>query len=168
MWLGLDTATDQASVALGIPGAVALLEENIQGARRHAAALLPSIETLLERAGATLDDVEGIALSDGPGSFTGLRVGAALAKALVQARRLPLWTVSSLMVRAAGVSQSNGLIIAVGNALRGDVYSAGYRFTPTEIVTVLAPAVRRAEELRGSSLRPDVIVGEAPPAVLEE
>ena len=139
MRLALETATDRASVALGTPGTLALLEENIQGARRHAAALLPSIETLLGRAGATLDDVRGVALSDGPGSFTGLRVGAALVKALARARRLPFWTAPSLMVRAAGVAEPDQLVVAIGNALRGEVYSAGYRFTSTEIVTELIP-----------------------------
>jgi tRNA threonylcarbamoyladenosine biosynthesis protein TsaB len=168
MWVALDTATDRASVALGTPGTVALLEENIQGARRHAAALLPSIEALLGRAGATLDDVRGVALSDGPGSFTGLRVGAALVKALARARRLPFWTAPSLMVRAAGVAEPNQLVVAIGNALRGEVYSAGYRFTPTEIVTELIPSVRRPGELMGSAIAPDRVVGEAAPAVLEQ
>src|SRR6476659_5309185 len=74
MFLALDTATDRASLALGLPGADPL-EEGIGGARRHAAALLPAVQRLLQRAGASLDDVRGIALSDGPGSFTGLRVG---------------------------------------------------------------------------------------------
>ena len=103
MWLALDTATDRASVALGVAGAVPM-EENISGARRHAASLLPALQGLLRLAGASLDDLEGIALSDGPGSFTGLRVGASVAKALVHARGVPLWTAPSLMVRAAGVT----------------------------------------------------------------
>jgi tRNA threonylcarbamoyladenosine biosynthesis protein TsaB len=167
MWLALDTATDRASVALGVPGAGDALEETIGGARRHAAGLLPTIESLLRRAGATLDDLRGVALSDGPGSFTGLRVGAALAKALVRTRRLPLWTAPSLLVRAAGVAESNRLVLAIANALRGELYSAAYRFTPTEIIAELTPSVRRLEDLIGSSLLPDVVVGEAPTALLQ-
>ena len=147
MWLALDTATDQVSVAVGRPGAASsALEENLAGARRHAGALLPMVQALLRRAGATLDDLEGIILSDGPGSFTGLRVGASVAKALVHARRLPLWTAPSLLVRAA------------------------YSFSSDEIRTELIPSVRHPEELAGSGPRPDVVVGEAPPearAVLE-
>ena len=167
MWLALDTATDLVSVALGRPGqATSALEENLAGARRHAAALLPMVQSLLNRAGATLDDVEGIVLSDGPGSFTGLRVGASVAKAVVHARRLPLWTAPSLQVRAAGVAREGALVLAVSNALRGELYAAAYRFGPREITTELIPSVRRPEELAAGSFQPDRAVGEAPPEAL--
>ena len=165
MWLAMDTATDRASVALGVPGE-SPIEESIGGARRHAAELLPAVQRLLHQAGASLDDLRGVALSDGPGSFTGLRVGAAVAKALVYARKIPLWTAPSLLVRAAGVASHNGLVLSVANALRGEVYAAAYRFSPGEIQTELIPSVRRPEELVSSTLRPDIIVGEASPEVL--
>lgn len=165
MWLALDTATDRASVALGVAGAVPL-EENISGARRHAASLLPALQGLLRLAGASLDDLEGIALSDGPGSFTGLRVGAAVAKALVHTRRVPLWTAPSLMVRAAGVARGDGLVLAVANALRGEVYAAAYRFFSDRVETELAPSVRRPAELVGSGLEPTLVVGEAPAEIV--
>src|SRR3954470_3004889 len=165
MWLALDTATDRASIAIGVPGS-ARAEEHIIGTRRHAASLLPAVETLLHRAGASLDDLEGIALSDGPGSFTGLRVGASVAKALVLARGVQLWTAPSLMVRAAGVMGGEGLVLAVANALRGDLYAAAYRFYPHRVSTELAPSVRRPAELMGSGIQPAVIVGEAPAEIL--
>ncbi len=172
MWLALDTATDQVSVAVGRAGAASTaLEENLLGARRHAGALLPMVQALLRRAGATLDDLEGIVLSDGPGSFTGLRVGASVAKALVHARRLPLWTAPSLMVRAAGFARDGARVVAVSNALRGEVYAAAYAFSAAEIRTELIPSVRRPEELAESGFRPDLVVGEAPPqarAILEQ
>jgi tRNA threonylcarbamoyladenosine biosynthesis protein TsaB len=165
MWLALDTATDRASVALGVIGAVAI-EETIGGARRHAASLIPAIQSLLQRAGASLDDLEGIVLSDGPGSFTGLRVGASVAKALVQARGLQLWTAPSLLVRAAGVAHGSEVILAVTNALRGEVYAAAYRIQPQGILTDLTPSVRRPEDLVRSGLQPGVVVGEAPAEIL--
>jgi tRNA threonylcarbamoyladenosine biosynthesis protein TsaB len=165
MFLALDTATEQASLALGIPGA-SPLEETIGGARRHAAALLPAVQSLLQRAGASLDDLRGIALSDGPGSFTGLRVGAAVAKALVHARSLPLWTAPSLLVRAAGVARGNELVLAVASALRGEVYAAAYRFLPEGIQAELIPSVRRPEALVNSALQPAAIVGEAPSEIV--
>src|SRR6266550_862203 len=127
MRLALETATDRASVALGTSAADAL-ERELAGARRQAAGLLPMIDAVLREAGATLDDVTALALSDGPGSFTGLRVGAAVAKALVQARGLPLWTAPSLMARAWGVARPGRTVLAVANALRGDLYAAAYRF----------------------------------------
>lgn len=167
MLLAIDTATDQASVALGVPGSEPL-EENIVGARRHAAVLLPMIQSLLVRAGASLNDVRGIVLSDGPGSFTGLRVGASAAKALVQARNLPLWVAPSLQVRAAGVAKDGSVILAVSSALRGEIYAAVYRFLPDRIDTELIPSVRRPEDLTAGALRPDAVVGEAPPDILSD
>jgi tRNA threonylcarbamoyladenosine biosynthesis protein TsaB len=189
MWLAIDTATDRASVALGAAGApgAAALEENLTGARRHAAQLLPMVEALLQRAGATLDDLTGIALSDGPGSFTGLRVGAAFAKALVRVRGLPLWVAPSLLVRAAGVvpnggvsnggsngvvsnggssSSNSGVVVAVANALRGELFAAAYRFDAPAIVTELPPSVWRPEALVQSELRPELVVGELPPDMM--
>jgi tRNA threonylcarbamoyladenosine biosynthesis protein TsaB len=165
MLLAMDTATDQASVALGVPGAEPL-EENVRGARRHAAALLPMIQNLLRRAGAGLDDVTGIVLSDGPGSFTGLRVGASVAKALVHTRGLPLWVAPSLLVRAAGVAQDDGVVLALASALRGEVYAGAYRFSEDGVHTELIPSVRRPEELMQSPLKPSVVVGEAPSDIL--
>ena len=166
MLLAIDTATDVASVALGQPGGEEPLEENLLGARRHAAALIPMVESLLRRAGASLDDVRGIALSDGPGSFTGLRVGAAMAKALVHARGLPLWVAPSLLVRAAGVAQDDQLVLAISSALRGEVYAAAYRFVGNRVHPELAPSVRTADQLMGLSVQPEILVGDAPEDIL--
>ena len=170
MLLAIETATDRASVAIGLPGAEPL-EENLAGARRHATALLPMIQDLLRRAGASLEDVSGIVLSDGPGSFTGLRVGASVAKALVHARGLPLWVAPSLLVRAAGVARGDAVVLAVAGALRGELYAAAYRFLPERIQVELAPSVRHPDQLVHGGFTPAVVVGEAPAdiiAVLEE
>jgi tRNA threonylcarbamoyladenosine biosynthesis protein TsaB len=166
MWLAIETATGRASVAVGrsVHDAV---EESLAGARQHAAGLLPMIGVALDRAGITLEDLTGLALSDGPGSFTGLRVGASVAKALVQARGLPLWTAPSLMVRASGVAREGDTVLAVADALRGEVYAAAYRFDPEEIVTLLAPSVYRPEMLLAAAPRPSVLAGEAPAAAGE-
>ena len=167
MLLAIDTATDVASVALGeAGGGTETVEENVLGARRHAAALVPMVERLLRGAGASLDDVRGIALSDGPGSFTGLRVGAAMVKALVHARQLPLSVAPSLLVRAAGVARNDQLVLAISSALRGELYAAAYRFVDARIHTELAPSVRTLDELTALSVRPEIVVGEAPEDML--
>ena len=166
MWLALETATERASVAVGLSAADAV-EETLAGARRHAAGLLPMIAAALDRAGVTLDELTGLALSDGPGSFTGLRVGASVAKALVHARGLPLWTAPSLMVRASGVAREGDTVLAVADALRGEVYAAAYRFEPEEVVTLLAPSVYRPEMLVEVAPRPAVVVGQASPQAAE-
>jgi tRNA threonylcarbamoyladenosine biosynthesis protein TsaB len=161
MWLAIDTATDQASVALGHSREDAL-EENLTGARRHAAALVPMIDRLLRRRKATLTQLTGLALSDGPGSFTGLRVGAAAMKALAQARGLPLWIAPSLQVRAVGHGRPGQLVLSLAHALRGEVYVAAYRFLADRIVTELEPLVSRPEALAAVTPRPDLLVGDAP------
>jgi tRNA threonylcarbamoyladenosine biosynthesis protein TsaB len=170
MWLALETATDRASVAVGEAAGDAV-EESLSGARRHAGALLPMIETVLRRRGVTLDQLSGVVVSDGPGSFTGLRVGATVGKALAHARGLPLWAAPSLIVRAAGVAGAGQrLVLAVSDALRGEVYAAAARFPPGRVVVELTPGVWRPEALAGLGLAPDALVGEAPPdavAVLE-
>jgi tRNA threonylcarbamoyladenosine biosynthesis protein TsaB len=159
MRLALETATDRASVALGTTSADAVVRE-IAGARRQAAELLPMIDAVLRQAGARLSDLRGIVLSDGPGSFTGLRVGAAVAKALVQARGLPLWIAPSLMVRAAGVARPGATVLAVADALRGELYAAVYRFDADAVRTLLQPSVHRPDDLAAAAMSPDVIVGE--------
>jgi tRNA threonylcarbamoyladenosine biosynthesis protein TsaB len=139
------------------------VEESMVGARRHAAALLPMLARALARRGVTLDDVGALALSDGPGSFTGLRVGAAVAKALVQARGLPLYVAPSLMVRAAGAAPADGtLVLAVSDALRGELYAGAFRFEPDRVETELAPGVRHPEELAELLPRPAHLVGDLP------
>ncbi len=163
MLLALETATDRASVAVGRSENEAV-ETNMAGARRHAASLLPMVSAALAEAGATLDDLTAVVVSDGPGSFTGLRVGAAVAKALVQARGLALWTAPSLLVRAAGAGSREGTVLAVSDALRGEIYAAAYRFAGGSIVTELAPTVCRPEELAGRIACPTFIVGDVPAA----
>jgi tRNA threonylcarbamoyladenosine biosynthesis protein TsaB len=151
-------------VAVGATSADAV-EESVPGARRHAGALLPMIQRALARRGVGLDRVGALALSDGPGSFTGLRVGAAVAKALVRSRGLPLYVAPSLMVRAAGVAPEDGsLVLALSDALRGEVYAGAFRFEPGRVTVALAPAVRRPGELATLLPPPAHLVGDVPPA----
>ena len=166
MWLAVDTATDRASAALGT-GASDALEEEMEGARRHAAALVPMLSRLLARRGVTLDAVTGLALADGPGSFTGLRVGAAMMKAFARSRRLPLWTAPSLLVRAAGLAEEGRLVLAVADALRGDVYAGLYRFHAGRVETLLPAAVRRPGELVATAPVPDLLVGDGPTPIVQ-
>ncbi len=163
MWLALDTATDRASIALGGPDGVAA-EAEIVGARRHAAGLLPALERALEGIGATSAHIEGIVLADGPGSFTGLRVGASVAKAFLRVRQMPLWTAPSLLGAARGAAATPGeTVAAVSDALRGEIFAGAWRFHPGEVECVLPPGVLTPAEFRqrlGHSVR---ITGTAAP-----
>ncbi|HEY8259057.1 MAG TPA: tRNA (adenosine(37)-N6)-threonylcarbamoyltransferase complex dimerization subunit type 1 TsaB [Gemmatimonadales bacterium] len=161
MLLALETATDRASVAVGRSEQDAA-ETSMIGARRHAASLLSMVSAVLGQAGTTLDAVTAVVVSDGPGSFTGLRVGASMAKALVRARGLSLWTAPSLMVRAAAHARADHVVLAVSDALRGEIYAAAYRFTRSGVVTVMAPTVCRPGEIPNRLEPPAVIVGDVP------
>lgn len=165
--LALDTSTDRLSVALGRPGRPAL-ERTLVGARQHAAALLPLLTGLLDEAGISLADVEHMAIADGPGGFTGLRVGAALVKALAKtAPALRVSTASTLMVRAAGVAPAGGArVLVVTSALRGELYAASYHMTlPARVETTMAPRLATAELLHGE--QPDLLVADAPEKVVD-
>ena len=167
MWLALETATDRASIAVGRTAADAV-EESLTGARRHAGALLPMIQAALRRRGIGLDAITGLIVSDGPGSFTGLRVGATAAKALARARGLPLRTAPSLLARAAGVAgRPASLVLAVSDALRGEVYAGAFRLGERSVVTELKPRVWRPDSLAALGLGPDVLVGDVPTAARE-
>ncbi len=163
MWLAIDTATDRASLALGRSGEV-VARETIVGARNHAGGLLPILAQSLAKAGMAQEEIEGIALADGPGSFTGLRVGASLAKAVVRVRSVPLWTAPSLLVCAAAV-KSDGVVLSVSNALRGELFAAAYRFHPGRVETILAPTVITPKDLSGRVPSPASIVGPAAPTL---
>jgi tRNA threonylcarbamoyladenosine biosynthesis protein TsaB len=165
MRLAIETATDRASVAIGTSSADAV-ERGIVGARRHAAELLPAIDALLRDAGIGLAAITGLAVSDGPGSFTGLRVGVAVAKALARTRALPVWAAPSLLVRASGVARPGETVLAVANALRGELYAAAFGFHVDRIEALLPPSVYRPEDLLGRGLRPTRLVGEAPPLLV--
>lgn len=163
MWLALDTATDRASLALGGPAGL-VAEGEIIGARRHAAGLLPALDRLLAEARATAMDLEAVILADGPGSFTGLRVAATVAKALVRARPMPLWVAPSLLGVARGAGAPDGqLVVAVSDALRGEVFAGGWRFGPARVECVLAPTVLTPQALRARIGGEALIVGSAAP-----
>jgi tRNA threonylcarbamoyladenosine biosynthesis protein TsaB len=143
--LGLDTAT-AATVAgvLDAAGAVTEVRDDPEpGARpAHAARLLGAAEAALERAGVGWEEVERLAVGLGPGSFTGLRIGIATARALAQARGLPVVGVSSLEALARGAGET-GLVVAVLDARRGEAFAAAWR----DAAPALAPAALPPEAL---------------------
>lgn len=148
MWLALDTSGDAASVAVGNAGAAPRAEEALHGARRHAGALVPMIDRALAEVKLGPAELEGILLADGPGSFTGLRVAASVAKGISTTHGIPLRTASSLLVLAAGaLPRESGPLLAVSDALRGELYAAVYEFTEKGVTTRLAPTVLAPETL---------------------
>jgi tRNA threonylcarbamoyladenosine biosynthesis protein TsaB len=125
--VGLDTATS-ATVA-GVLRGDALFEvrdDPAPGARpAHAARLLAAAEEALAAAGVGWEQVDRLAVGVGPGSFTGLRIGIATARAVAQARGLPLVGVSSLEALARGAEAP--VVLAVLDARRGEAFAAAWQ-----------------------------------------
>jgi tRNA threonylcarbamoyladenosine biosynthesis protein TsaB len=127
--VGVDTATDQAVVGATADGEVvreASIDPGPDGRPRHSQVLLAEIERAVEAAGGW-SRIDRIAVGIGPGSFTGLRIGIATARALAQARDLPLAPVGSLAALARGMSEAGagqGLALPVFDARRSEVFAA--------------------------------------------
>ena len=124
--LGFDTSTAATSAAVLLPDGE-LVESAPPPARlaerpAHATELMPAIDDVMERAGTRFADLEAVAVGLGPGTFTGLRIGVATARALAKANDLPLRGVSSLAALAAGMP--DGLRLPLIDAKRGEVYAA--------------------------------------------
>src|SRR5258705_12749675 len=157
-WLAIDTATDVASVAVGSAEHVAAAC-SVRGARQHAAQIVPLIQQVLAIAKLQLAQITGVIVGDGPGSFTGLRVGWAAAKGLAQERHLPLIAIPSLLgaAHAAGAET----VAACYDALRGEVFGAMYRFQDGQVQTLVAPDVFTIPTLAERAGRvPDLAVGD--------
>jgi tRNA threonylcarbamoyladenosine biosynthesis protein TsaB len=161
--LALDTATDVAGIAVGRDRQV-LVDLSLPG-RRHAAALLPGVIGALQIVGATLADVTRVLCSDGPGSFTGLRIGFATVQGIVRGNdAVSVGTLPSLLATAWAAAPWAGArrVGVVYDALRGDVFAAVYEFRPDGVTTLLAPGLFPLEEMmRRSRGRPDIVVGDA-------
>jgi tRNA threonylcarbamoyladenosine biosynthesis protein TsaB len=149
--LALDTATRATTVALsGVGEVVYTARDDPPGGERpgHATRLLPLTAAVLDRAGIGWGGVDRIAVGVGPGTFTGLRIGIATARALARARNIPLVGVSTLQSLAlagprgrvalsgpdAGALPSRLLdaVVAVIDARRGEVFAAGWRIDEVE------------------------------------
>ena len=127
--LNIETATKNCSVALAKEGKTIICKEIAEEGYSHAERLHVFIEAIIKEAGIALKDLSAIAVSQGPGSYTGLRIGVSAAKGLCYALDIPLIAVDTLQALAAQVTISSGLIIPMIDARRMEVYSA--IFSPT-------------------------------------
>ncbi len=124
--LGIETSTMTGSVAL-MDEERLIAEYTLNLRETHTSRLMPAIDRILKDASLTLKDLDGIAVSLGPGSFTGLRIGIATAKGLAQGLNIPIVGIPTLDGLAFNLFHCKDLICPILDARKGEVYCALYR-----------------------------------------
>ncbi|WP_369048189.1 tRNA (adenosine(37)-N6)-threonylcarbamoyltransferase complex dimerization subunit type 1 TsaB [Tenacibaculum sp. UWU-22] len=124
--LNIETATKNCSVSLAKNGTILALKELNNGNYSHAEMLHPFMVAVLKEANVNPSDITAVAVSKGPGSYTGLRIGVSAAKGLCFAFGVPLISIETLTALAHKIIPDDGIIIPMIDARRMEVYSAIY------------------------------------------
>ena len=161
IWLGIDTANTPLSVAIVKDGTI-LAEMNSSMAVNHSLRAMPVIEELFATVKLQPKDIDSIAVSEGPGSYTGVRIGVTIAKTLAWTLKKPLYGVSSLQVLAANALYFDGLICPIVDARRNNVYAGVYEFVNGGVTAIAEDghfAIEDLLEVLAGKGRPVLFVG---------
>jgi tRNA threonylcarbamoyladenosine biosynthesis protein TsaB len=152
----MDTSTSAASACVlradGEVFEIAPPPARLQDPPAHASELMPALADVMARAEVGWGDLDAIAVGVGPGTFTGLRIGLATARALASANGLPLRRVSSLAALAAGIEAP--LRLPLVDARRGELFGALYEGSERLWAPFAAPPEELVERLRDGGFRP--------------
>lgn len=146
MILAIDSSSLVASVSL-IDDTTIIAEYTINLKKTHSQTLLPMIDEIVSMTGIDKKEIEAIAVTDGPGSFTGLRIGAATAKGLAFALNIPIIGVSTIEAMAYNFNHCNKLICPIMDARRNQVYTGIYECQNEELTELLPPCAISVHEL---------------------
>ena len=144
--LSIDTTANTATCALTRDGRMLSLYTAC-GTLTHSETMLPMIETMMKNVNLTLSDVDAFAVSEGPGSFTGVRIGVSLIKGLAFDKNKPCIGVSTLDALAKNCEQLGGYVVPVMDARRNQVYTAIYRDGERLTEDALIPLSELSEKL---------------------
>lgn len=161
--LAIDTATLVSSVAIATPDTL-VAEITIQTRKTHSERLMPHIATLLSMAEVPQSSLKAVAVSIGPGSFTGLRIGLATAKALAYALTIPLIGVPTLAALAFSCPAPGCILAPMLDAQKGNVYLGMYEWQAGAVVELESPQViafAAAQAKLAQMGRPVLLLGEA-------
>lgn len=131
--LALDSTAKTASAAI-LDGERALSVLSLDNGNTHSESLLPMAEEVLRRSAVSLDEIDLFAVTAGPGSFTGVRIGVSVVKGLAFGRERPCVGVSTLEALAEGLSPLGGILCPVMDARRNQVYNALFRVKEGKLV----------------------------------
>jgi tRNA threonylcarbamoyladenosine biosynthesis protein TsaB len=161
--LALDTATLVSSVALATADTL-LAEITLQTKKTHSELLMPHIAKLIDMAEVAKTDIKAVAVSIGPGSFTGLRIGLSTAKTLAYAMNIPVVGVPTLAALAYGCPVPGVLLAPMLDAQKGNVYQALFEWQHGELKEVQPATVAEIDVALHALIqqeRPVVLLGEA-------
>jgi len=144
--LALDSSGLVASVAI-VTEETVLAEYTVNYKKTHSQTLLPMLDEIVRMLGIDLSEVDGIAVSAGPGSFTGLRIGSATAKGLGLALEKPIISVPTLEGLAYNLIGSHALICPMMDARRNQVYTGLYEFDQDRLISKLKQKAIAIEEI---------------------
>ena len=150
--LALDSSTSTGSAAVADSDGLRA-EVVLRVGASASETLMPAVDRVMTMAGCTPQELDGLVIGGGPGSFTGLRIAAATAKGIAQALGIPIQAYSGLLAAAAGASAAGGEVCALFDARNRDVFVASYRFHPRAggagpaVEVVLQPSVLPIDEL---------------------
>lgn len=143
-------AIDTSTLVMG----VSVVEDNkvlgefiTNNAKKHSVRLMPAIVQLFQDLDLTFEQIDLVAVSAGPGSYTGIRIGVATAKTLAWANQLPLYGISTLSVLAENARFFDGLVVPMLDARRDRVYTGVYQWDKDEFTIQLTPQVMPVVDL---------------------
>lgn len=139
--INIETATKNCSVSVAKNGKTIVIKELNNGNYSHAEVLHPFIVDILKEANLTSKDVDAVAVSKGPGSYTGLRIGVSAAKGLCFAYDKPLISIDTLTSLSHSISIEKGMIIPMIDARRMEVYAAIYNESHLQISEIKAEII---------------------------
>jgi len=145
--LSLDSTAKTASAALS-DGETFLGGVTLNIGNKHSTTLLPAAKFVLDQAGVSANDVEMFALTAGPGSFTGVRIGAATVKGLSLGRSVPCIGVSSLEVMAEGIACVDGIVCPMINARRDRYFTAFFSAESGKVTRLTEDDTIEGERIR--------------------
>lgn len=143
--LAIETSTPRGSVSL-IKNQEIVKELFTDTIQTHAATLLPTIETLLNETNEDIKNLTGIAVSIGPGAFTGLRVGISTAQGLAQTLKIPIYSVPTLEALAYGAIDTRNPIFTTIDARKDEIYGALFQWQGEELIRLINESVLTPEE----------------------
>ena len=144
--LAIDSSSMVATVAVTTDG-ILNAEYTINHKRTHSQTLLPMIDEICKTIELDMDSIDAIAISGGPGSYTGLRIGSATAKGFGLALNKPIINVPTMDALAYNMFSSKYIICPMMDARRGQVYTGIYRFDGTEMITIKEQCIIMIDEL---------------------